>query len=471
MKKYIFGLISAICLVGAGCTEFEDFKPTDMGEGPEVVATLTKEDMDAFTMIVEPAAEAVYYSYILTTDSLTDLDPMKLLQAKYDGAELVSVTEYASIKRTFTSQAMATTYYLYAVASNEDGLCGDIAVASLLLPDEEKPYVIAPTAWQYKATNKGRSVTIEFNEPVVRGAGAITYKITSDDGMTETDNGTIETIAVNSNEVTITLPEAAKLPEAEGAVAYVFLDFAAGAFVDDSGNLSDAMKGGLDENYNAAAPWWEYTAGSADGPALEVDEEGVGGYTFAYTSAADGEDYGEAVSVYTNAAVGNPEFPNDYAIVGLASYAYVEGADIYILPADIEGENLNWTNGAVVGYCDWTDGNQYGIAVISMELGADGSITPLFEEAVIPFYVYDQEPRALVSDVVIGYFLVDLASSSLVAAIEGATNSIFAPSDLFSQQAAVAKTMVPELNKKLQIAAFRNYVETEMGLSFVNVRK
>ena len=27
MKKYIIGLFSAICLMGAGCTEFEDFTP------------------------------------------------------------------------------------------------------------------------------------------------------------------------------------------------------------------------------------------------------------------------------------------------------------------------------------------------------------------------------------------------------------------------------------------------------------
>ena len=42
MKKYIIGLFSAICLMGAGCTEFEDFTPVDMGEGPAVTVTAEK---------------------------------------------------------------------------------------------------------------------------------------------------------------------------------------------------------------------------------------------------------------------------------------------------------------------------------------------------------------------------------------------------------------------------------------------
>ena len=41
MKKYIIGLFSAICLMGAGCTEFEDFTPVDMGEGPAVTVLIT----------------------------------------------------------------------------------------------------------------------------------------------------------------------------------------------------------------------------------------------------------------------------------------------------------------------------------------------------------------------------------------------------------------------------------------------
>lgn len=38
MKKYIIGLFSAICLMGAGCTEFEDFTPAVRAVEPTSVA-------------------------------------------------------------------------------------------------------------------------------------------------------------------------------------------------------------------------------------------------------------------------------------------------------------------------------------------------------------------------------------------------------------------------------------------------
>ena len=52
MKKYIIGLFSAICLMGAGCTEFEDFTPVDMGEGPAVTVTAVKTAVDAFKVTI-----------------------------------------------------------------------------------------------------------------------------------------------------------------------------------------------------------------------------------------------------------------------------------------------------------------------------------------------------------------------------------------------------------------------------------
>ena len=60
MKKYIIGLFSAICLMGAGCTEFEDFTPVDMGEGPAVTVTAEKTAVDAFKVTITPAQGTVY---------------------------------------------------------------------------------------------------------------------------------------------------------------------------------------------------------------------------------------------------------------------------------------------------------------------------------------------------------------------------------------------------------------------------
>ncbi len=265
MKKYIIGLFSAICLMGVGCDKMEEFTPTDMGEGPSVSVSLTQQEGedDAFTLTVTPSEGTVYYAYWLTNDSLS-LDPDNLLQGKYEGAKIVDVAEKPSVTEEFTAQEVGVTYYVYAVAANKDGLCGAIASASLHLPDKIAPHLISiPEGYKYTATNKSRSIVLTFNETVVRGSGAITYDVTKGD-LTSYANGTIETVVVDGSSVTITLPESVVFDENEPKT-YVFLDFAAGAFVDASGNQSAAMKGGVDEESQAVgAPYWEYVPGAGD---------------------------------------------------------------------------------------------------------------------------------------------------------------------------------------------------------------
>lgn len=276
MKKYIIGLFSAICLMGAGCTEFEDFEPVDMGEGPSVTVALEKTAVDAFNLTVTPAEGTVYYAYWVTNEAMS-VDADNLLQAKYEGAELLKAAETASVSKSFTNQEIATTYYVYAVAADNNGLCGAIASATLELPDEEAPHLVSiPDGYLYKATNGGRSVTLTFNETVVRGEGAITYNVTKSD-LTSYASGTIESVVINGESVIITLPETVAFDENE-AKSYVFLDFAAGAFADAAGNLSAALKGGVDEESQlVGAPYWEYTPGGSTG-----DSEFTGTFGFMF---------------------------------------------------------------------------------------------------------------------------------------------------------------------------------------------
>lgn len=123
MKKYIIGLFSAICLMGAGCTEFEDFTPVDMGEGPAVTVTAEKTAVDAFKVTITPAEGTVYYSYIVTDEAMT-VDPDQLLQAKYEGSTLVKATEKPSVSGTLSNQNLGATYYVYAVASMKKAFAG-----------------------------------------------------------------------------------------------------------------------------------------------------------------------------------------------------------------------------------------------------------------------------------------------------------------------------------------------------------
>ena len=276
MKKYIIGLFSAICLMGAGCTEFEDYEPVAMGDGPSVTVALEKTAIDAFNLTVTPGEGAVYYAYVVTTEAMS-LDADNLLQAKYEGAELLKVAETASVAKSFTNQKIGTTYYVYAVASNDKGLCGAIASATLELPDEEAPHLVSvPDGYLYTATNNGRSVTLTFNENVVRGEGAITYNVTKGD-LTSYASGAIESVVINGESVIITLPESVVFEENE-AKSYVFLDFAAGAFVDGAGNQSAALKGGVDqETQLVGAPYWEYVPGGGTG-----DSEFTGTFGFLF---------------------------------------------------------------------------------------------------------------------------------------------------------------------------------------------
>ena len=276
MKKYIIGLFSAICLMGAGCTEFEDYEPVAMGDGPSVTVALEKTAIDAFNLTVTPGEGAVYYAYVVTTEAMS-LDADNLLQAKYEGAELLKAAETPSLSKAYNNQTIGTTYYVYAVASNDKGLCGAIASATLELPDEEPPHLVSvPDGYLYTATNNGRSVTLTFNENVVRGEGAITYNVTKGD-LTSYASGAIESVVINGESVIITLPETVAFDENE-AKSYVFLDFAVGAFADAAGNLSAALKGGVDEETQVVgAPYWEYTPGGSTG-----DSEFTGTFGFMF---------------------------------------------------------------------------------------------------------------------------------------------------------------------------------------------
>ena len=95
--------------------------------------------------------------------------------------------------------------------------------------------------------------------------------------LTSYASGTIETVVINGESVTITLPESVAFDPNE-AKSYVFLDFAAGAFVDGAGNQSAALKGGVDqETQLVGAPYWEYVPGGSTG-----DSEFTGTFGFMF---------------------------------------------------------------------------------------------------------------------------------------------------------------------------------------------
>lgn len=461
MKKYIIGLFSAICLMGAGCTEFEDYAPVNMGEGPAVTVALEKTNVDAFNLTLTPAEGTVYYAYLVTDQAMT-IDADNLLKVKYEGATLVKVADTPTLTKSFTSQKIGTTYYVYAVASDANGLCGTVASATIDLPDTEAPYLTnIPEGYLYKATNGGRSVTVTFNEVVTRGEGAITYNVTKGD-LTSYASGTIETVVINGESVTITLPETVAF-DANEAKSYVFLDFAAGAFVDGVGNQSAALKGGVDqETQIVSAPYWEYTpggGGTTGDVTIEIDDaKGYGSYVFIYTSLVDNKLYGDPLQIYRGSDL-SATADCDYGIIGFAAYAYDEGTDYGYIKANVADGALNLYHRYMVGYAT-VQGTQYAIAVFGVIYDtASGKVTGLYDSETVPFTPNAQEPRILGTDVVLAYGACDKTSGNVQGFLDVMTDCMLVPEALVPQS-SVAQSFVPSLNKQMKANAVKKYLES-----------
>lgn len=460
MKKYIIGLFSAICLMGAGCTEFEDYAPVNMGEGPAVTLSVEKTNVDAFNLTVTPAEGTVYYAYIVTNQAQT-IDAETLLQAGYEGAELLKAAETPSLAKAYNNQKIGTTYYVYAVASDANGLCGAVASATVDLPDTEAPYLVSvPDGNLYTATNSGRSVTLTYNETVTRGEGAITYNVTKGD-LTSYASGTIETVVINGESVTITLPESVAF-DANEAKSYVFLDFAAGAFVDGAGNQSAALKGGVDqETQLVGAPYWEYVpgGGTTGDVTIEIDDtKGYGSYVFIYTSMIDNKTYGDPLQIYRGSDL-SATADCDYGIVGFAAYAYDEGTDYGYIKANVADGALNLYHRYMVGYAT-VQGTQYAIAVFGVIYDtASGQVTGLYDSETVPFTPNAQEPRILGTDVVMAYGACDKTSGNVQGFLDIMTGCMLVPEALVPQS-SVAQSFVPSLNKQMKANAVKKYLES-----------
>ncbi len=480
MKKYIIGLFSAICLMGAGCTEFEDFTPVDMGEGPAVTVTAEKTAVDAFKVTITPAEGTVYYSYIVTDEAMT-VDPDQLLQAKYEGSALVKAAEKPSVSGTLSNQNLGATYYVYAVASNEKGVCGAVASASVELPDEEAPYLVnVPDGNLYKATNGGRSVVLTFNETVVRGSGAITYDVTKGD-LTSYANGTIESVVINNESVTITLPESVVFDENE-AVSCVFLDFAEGAFADAGGNVSAALVGGVDEETRTvAAPYWEYKAGTnGGGVEIEIDEaKGYGEYVFAGLAATSQDVYAEELKIYPGAKIpeltGGQAFDHQYGIVGLGSNFMDDASRYGICPANIseDGSALQvetfMKEGAVL--CDiGVEGSRYYlVAVVGTYEQATGKFS-MSKDEFVSFMPDAEEPAQLNTEKVIAYLIVDPTSGSAIGFAEVFTNPMILPYRLIAS-AQVAMSLEPSVNRAMKINSIKAQLQSSYHVPLMKVRR
>ena len=180
MKKIIYMLPLAICLILAGCAKWDEFEPLPADTwGAE--SELTVETPDTVTTTELPITvitrNANYVALLVSDTAMVNINYTTLMQGQYAGASRFETNyEADTLNLTLNNVVAGNTYHLYVVATNKAGVQSTfnkaIGAVDVTAPVITSTFPLTPT-------NGGRTVTLAFNETIVResGAGAITYQV------------------------------------------------------------------------------------------------------------------------------------------------------------------------------------------------------------------------------------------------------------------------------------------------------
>ena len=316
MKKIIYMLPLAICLILAGCAKWDEFEPLPADTwGAE--SELTVETPDTVTTTELPITvitrNANYVALLVSDTAMVNINYTTLMQGQYAGASRFETNyEADTLNLTLNNVVAGNTYHLYVVATNKAGVQSTfnkaIGAVDVTAPVITSTFPLTPT-------NEGRTVTLAFNETIVResGAGAITYQVL-DGTMTEAFKGTVaETdIEASGRNLRVSLP--ASVEFAEGVQYAILLSFAQGAVADVYGNPMAAINNQLEDGGLPSGPWWRYINEGGGGDTPSTDEFfHEGEYFFAMMfDGGSGEQ-----QLYTTA---NFSYTGDFDISGWGSY-------------------------------------------------------------------------------------------------------------------------------------------------------
>ena len=274
MKKIIYMLPLAICLILAGCAKWDEFEPLPADTwGAE--SELTVETPDTVTTTELPITvitrNANYVALLVSDTAMVNINYTTLMQGQYAGASRFETNyEADTLNLTLNNVVAGNTYHLYVVATNKAGVQSTfnkaIGAVDVTAPVITSTFPLTPT-------NEGRTVTLAFNETIVResGAGAITYQVL-DGTMTEAFKGTVaETdIEASGRNLRVSLP--ASVEFAEGVQYAILLSFAQGAVADVYGNPMAAINNQLEDGGLPSGPWWRYINEGGGGDTPSTDE-------------------------------------------------------------------------------------------------------------------------------------------------------------------------------------------------------
>ena len=228
MKKLIYSL-ALVVLALTSCNKWDDPKTENYGVGPEVAVSIASAmpTDSAFTIQINPAADATYYAYAIST-APASVDSATLIKGGY-GNTVLKVSDQPSLTINIKTAEPNTTYYVYASACNEKGIVGKVASASIKTSDTGAP---KPTDAQASAANK--AYLVQFNQNIQRGEGKVTavfYKEYDFENPVQSENVDVQ---ISGNITQLTAVDAP-------AGAYVLFSWEAGAFVDAVGNACGAF--------------------------------------------------------------------------------------------------------------------------------------------------------------------------------------------------------------------------------------
>ena len=239
MKKFLNIMIASLVLVG--CTTFETYEPAPKGDIPTITVEVDPTTIgdSTFTLVITPSAETTYYSFIVQGENDTiEVNGYNLLKGKtYNNARtaLAGVLNVSNVPVMISNMRKAdntplcspnTTYQIYAVASNSNGVVGDVVQLTVTTTDGNAPSVKSFTA---NAANK--AVTATFSESLMRVTGAVTvsYYKEFDTANPVSHELAAANIVISGNTVTLSAPDAP-------AGAFVNFNWEAAAFTDIFGN-------------------------------------------------------------------------------------------------------------------------------------------------------------------------------------------------------------------------------------------
>ena len=264
----------AICLIMAGCAKWDEFEPLP-ADTWGAACELTVETPDTVTTTELPITvitrNASYVALLLSDTAMVNIDYTTLLQEQYPGASRIETNyEGDTLDLKVSGVVAGNTHFLYVVGVNKAGVQTTfnkaIGAIDVTAPVITSTFPLTPT-------NEGRTVTLAFNETIVResGAGAITYQVL-DGTMTEAFKGTIaETdIEASGRNLRVSLP--ASVVFAEGVQYAVLLSFAEGAVSDVYGNPMAAINNQLEDGGLPSGPWWRYINEGGGGDTPSTDE-------------------------------------------------------------------------------------------------------------------------------------------------------------------------------------------------------